>query len=243
MILLSGFALGQEKLIKACFTQWYPYTYVENNKPVGLSIELYSAAVKRAGMRIAYTKRPWKRCKNEFARGQFDALVDGGPKIPNVLYVKKRPVPWIILFWVHNDSPLKKFPGYSQLNNKSVGQVRAYGYPKEFMKYTGFKKRDEVKDDLQGLKMLHKKRFELFIGDIVNNTQLVKKKNFNVRPIGPALDANYLTLCFSEKLSNEHNKFKAALNQMYEDGSIDKIYKKYFGLTYKDFVNKYKIEK
>jgi len=60
-----------------------------------------------------------------------------------------------------------------------------------------------------------------------------------LRAVGPAVQVKYLTLSFSNKLPEKHEKFEAALNQMYEDGSINIIYQKYLGVTYTDFIDKY----
>jgi len=175
----------------------------------------------------------------EFAVGKFDALVDGDPAVSNTLNAQQRPIPWVLLFWVHKESSHHMFSGYSQFDNQSVGHVRGYGYPQEFLEYTGFGRLYDVTDDLQGLKMLNGKRFEAFFGDFVNNTQLVNTHNLNLRSLAPAVKVSYLTLSISDKLPEEHRRFEAALNQMYEDGSIDALYEKYLGMTYKEFVAKY----
>ena len=119
-------ALGQAAPIKACFTQWYPYTYIKNKNPAGLSIEIYSAIIKKAQMEISYEFRPWKRCMVEFAQGNFDALVDGDYLIPNSFNTKQSPVPWVLLFWVHQDSSHQKYVGYSQFDNQYIGYIRGY---------------------------------------------------------------------------------------------------------------------
>ena len=239
MITITTTALGQENLIKACFTEWYPYSYLENEQPAGLSIEIYNSIIKRAGLEISYINRPWARCENDFNSGSIDALVDGDIDVPNTLNVKKRPIPWVILFWVHKESSYRQFSGYSQFDNQGIGYVRGYGYPKEFLEYKGFNRKKDVNNDIQGLKMLNGKRYEAFLGDIVNNTRLVKKHRLKVRPIRPAVQVRFLTLSFSKRLIVQHNKFEKALNQMYKDGSIDVIYKKYLGVTYEELLFKY----
>lgn len=236
---LSIHSIAAPTAIKACFTDWFPYSYLENGQPSGLSIEIYNAVIKRAGLTISYDKKPWKRCKQDFSAGLYDAIVDGGVDIPNSLHAQQRPIPWVMLLWVHKSSEVQAFKGYHQFDQKKMGFVRGYGYPDDFMEYKGFLSKRDVDNDTQGLNMLDRGRFHAFFGDLVNNTQIVKKEKFNVRAIGPAIQVNYLTLCFSTLLKKEHQQFETALNQMYKDNSIDKIYNQYLGLSYQEFMNKY----
>jgi len=238
-VLISTNAFGYDLPIKACFTEWYPYSYVKDNQPTGLSIDIYSAIIKRAGLTISYEMKPWARCKLEFFRGKFNALVDGNKDIPNSLNVKQGPISWVLLFWVHEKSPYQKYLGYSQFDNRNIGYVRGYTYPKEFLDYRRFYHKVDVTNDLKGLEILDKGRFDAFLGDLLNNNQLVKDKNLNVRALAPVVEHSYLTLSFSESLPDHHDKFEMALNQMYQDGSIDFFYKKHLGITYKKFIKKY----
>jgi len=232
-------AIGHENTVKACFTEWLPYSYMKDGQPTGLSIEIYEEVIKKSGMEITFDIKPWKRCVAEFSIGKYDAVVDGDDFIPNSLNAKQPPIPWVITFWVHEDSPVQKFSGYSQFDNQVVGYVGGYTYPEKFSNYAGFKNKYSVRKDLVGLNMLQGGRYKAFIGDVVNNTWLVKENNMKVRALGPAIQLKYLTLSFSDRLPEKHKRFEATLNQMYEDGSIDVFYKKYLGVTYADFINKY----
>jgi len=239
LILISNNAFGYDLPIKACFTEWYPYSYLKDKQPTGLSIDIYSEIIKRAGLNISYEMKPWARCKLEFSLGKFDALVDGSINIPNSLNVKQGPISWVIIFWVHEKSSYQKYLGYSQFDNKNIGYVRGYSYPKDFFDYRRFYHKVDVTNDLKGLEVLDKGRFDAFLGDLVNNYQLVKDKNLNVRALAPVVEHRYLTLSFSDKLPDQHEKFETALSQMHQDGSIDFFYKKYLGITYQEFVKKY----
>lgn len=240
--LTSTAAVAQKQHLTACFSDWYPYSYIKDDKATGLSIEIYSAAIKRAGLEIVYEHRPWKRCRIEVSNGIVDAAVDGGIKIENTLNANKRPVPWVILVWVKQNSAYQKFEGYSQFKSKHIAYVRGYGYPQDFFDYKGFKK-SSVTKDLHGLKVLQGRDVDAFFGDLVNNTQLVKLHDLNVRSIGPAISISMLTLSFHNSLLQEHSRFEVALNEMYKDGSIDIFYNKYLGTTYDEFMNKYSISK
>lgn len=238
LVLFSQPLLAKSQPITACFSDWYPFSYLKDNRPAGFSIELYRAVIERAGLQIVFKHRPWKRCRIEVINGLLDAAVDGGVNMENTLYAKKRPIPWVVLFWVNQSSAYQKFEDYSQFEGKRIAYVRGYGYPQEFSDYNGFNK-NAVTNDLQGLKMLVAGRVSAFFGDIVNGTQLAKKHNLLVHTIGPAAQIKTLTLSFHKSRAIEHQKFEAALIEMYGDGSIDVLYQKYVGTTYKRFMDKY----
>ena len=235
----STTAVGHENTIKACFTEWFPYSYLKDGQPTGLSIEIYDEVIKKSGMEITYEMKPWIRCMSEFSVGEYDALVDGDDSVPKSLNASQSPIPWVVTFWVHEDSSVQNFLGYSQFDNQIIGYVDGYTYPENFINYAGFKKKYSVSNDLIGLNMLQGGRYQAFIGDIVNNVWLVKENNIAVRALDPAIQLKYLTLSFSDRLPEKHREFEATLNQMYEDGSINVFYKKYLGVTYTDFINKY----
>ncbi|SFC20172.1 hypothetical protein SAMN02745724_01104 [Pseudoalteromonas denitrificans DSM 6059] len=50
VVLMSTNAFGYELPIKACFTEWYPYSYIKDNQPTGLSIDIYSARYQTSGI-------------------------------------------------------------------------------------------------------------------------------------------------------------------------------------------------
>lgn len=228
-------AFSEKQKIIACFTDWYPFSYLNNGQPAGLSIELYRAVIKRANLDIIYKQRPWKRCRLEVVTGKMDAAVDGDIRIDNNLNAKKRPIPWASVFWVKQSSLYRNFEDYSQFEGKHIVYVRGYGYPREFLAYQGFR-RSAVTTDLQGLKVLQYRKVDAFAGDFVSSTRLAKLHDLKVRPIIPAFQLETLTLSFHKTLKEEHARFEVALNEMYEDGSIDVFYRKYLGTTYHEFM-------
>lgn len=238
-LMISATAYGKTTALKACYADWPPYSYTSKGKAAGLSIEIYNAILKRAKIKVIYTKKPWVRCRAEFAAGNMDILVDGGSSIPNALYIEPGPVLWILTFWVHRDSKLEHFKGYLQFNSESVGYVRGYEYPNEFIDHQGFKQKYGVSNDLQGLKMLDKGRLQAFFGDVVNCTFLVDSHQLKLSTLKPAVQTKFLTLSFAQQHIAEHADFNKAFNMMLYDGSIDAIYEKHLGITYHDLLKRY----
>ncbi len=231
---------GNKSSITACFTDWAPFSYLENGQAKGFSIDIYKAVTERAGLNVQFVHRPWKRCKQDLESGRVDAAVDGGAELENSLSAERRPVPWVMAFWVKESSPYQEFQSYSQFDGKSVLYVRGYGYPDEFLNYKGFRATNTA-TDLQALEVLAKRTADAFLGDMVSGANLAKIHSLPVRPLTPVINMQWLTLVFHNSLVNEHKRFESALNAMYEDGSIDAIYKKYLNISHQDFIKKYSV--
>ncbi len=239
LMMVSSSAIGESEPLTACYADWPPYSYQVDGKPAGISIEIYNAILQRADIKVNYSKMPWARCKAEFLSGKVDLLVDGDISIPNSLHIEQGPVLWILIFWVHQDSPFGDFKGYSQFENQSIGYVRDYGYPRDFIEYQGFREKYDVLDDLQGLKMLAKGRLQAFFGDVISSTFLVNRHQLKLNALGPAMKIRFLTLSFGKQHLAQHTDFNRAFMTMLNDGSIDDIYKKHLGMSYHELLEKY----
>lgn len=84
-----------------------------------------------------------------------------------------------------------------------------------------------------GLKMLHSGRLDAYFGDLINNRYLVEKHRLNLKPIYPFYAVRRLTLIFSKAKTEQDQRFKTAVKQMFEDGSIDALYNRHLGLSYR----------
>lgn len=226
------------KELHICYIQWEPYSYTTEEGAEGFSITIYKEALKRAGLKASFEELPWARCKKAVQLGKIDAAVDGGVSFENTIKSELFPLPWILMFWVREDSPLKTFDGYASLEGKLVGYVNGYGYPDEFLKNDKIKKH-AVTSDMQGLRMLEIGRFDYFFGDLVNNRHLKNKYGLTIQPLLPAIKTVDLDLTFHESKKEEQTRYEKALQSMFEDGFIDKQYRKYMGVTYQEFLEIY----
>ncbi|WP_020405030.1 substrate-binding periplasmic protein [Hahella ganghwensis] len=242
-ISMYSYASAHLTPIEACYTHWYPYSYEQDGKAAGISIEIYKAIIDRAELNVAFTPRPWARCVREFKSGHVNAIVDGGIRLPKSLNGKNRPIPWIIVFWVRNESPHKEYTQLSQFDNHIVAQSIAYGYPQSFLSFSGFKERRTLNDDLLGLQLLNAQRADLFIGDLFGVRLMKVQHDFNIRPLLPPIEVRYLTLSFSDQMPFEFQRFESALESMIRDGSLDLFYLHHFGMTYHHFIQQFGPEK
>lgn len=72
---LSSLSLAGDK-INICSDKnlWYPFTYVDEGKAVGLHIDIITQALSNLGYEVNYKPLPWKRCVAATKDGDYDAI-------------------------------------------------------------------------------------------------------------------------------------------------------------------------
>lgn len=231
-LILIGSQARSEPM-KGCFVNWEPYSYMnENSGPQGFSIQIYSEALRRAGLEMIFDEVPWARCKELLEDGYVDAAVDGNNEIKNTITTTLNPIPWVISLWTHDSDTAKAFKGLESLKGKSVGYVQAYTYPTKLQDDPDIES-FAVVNDIEGLRMLEARRFDFFYGDMVNNRHLVERYNLKIVPIRPPLTVTFLGLTFHKSRQEEQAKYETALQSMLNDGFVDEVYEKYLGITFK----------
>lgn len=238
LLLLLPSSLLQGSTLNACFSHWPPYSYLDDNgQAKGLSIQVYKTIAAKAGFELSFTELPWQRCKGSLSTGRYDAVVDGGPSIPDSLYSSLRPIVWVQMVWVHNEYPSEEYKDYAQFTNTRIGHNRGFGYPDDFYSFNGFAKRITVNNDLLGLKMLHARRLDAFMGDLYNNRYLSDRHGLNVKPLFPPNMVKRMTMAFSTSHRKEHIKFERAIKETFKEGTLDLIYHEFLGRSYTRLIN------
>jgi polar amino acid transport system substrate-binding protein len=235
---LSGLCYGeaQEKIINVCYSDWYPFSYIEKDGSKGLAIEIYDKAASNAGLSLQYTNAPWARCLKAFKAGKFDAIADGEVGMQGTISPTILPILWVQTFWVRKDSSHEKYTDYSLFSGEIVGFGRDFTYPDDFLSFNEFAGKVPVLNDLQGLKMLNRKRIDTYFGDYFNASYHREKLSLNIRYLLPA-QVSHLSLIFSVKKLQENEMFELSMNKMLASGEIDELYYKHLGKTYHEVLN------
>lgn len=67
---------------------WYPFTYLKDNQPAGLHIDIINAALKRVGLTPVYKSLPsWKACLDEAKLGLVDAVATASYRDERAIYL------------------------------------------------------------------------------------------------------------------------------------------------------------
>ncbi|MBI5523410.1 MAG: transporter substrate-binding domain-containing protein [Desulfarculus sp.] len=68
-------AAAQEARLRVVFTEWFPYTYLEQGRPAGFEIEIFQAVASAMGLEAEFVQYPWKRCLSAMKSGEAHALI------------------------------------------------------------------------------------------------------------------------------------------------------------------------
>jgi len=66
---------------------WYPFTFVEEGKAVGLQVDIISKALSNLGYEVNYKPLPWKRCLSSAESGDFDAVATASYKDKRAVFL------------------------------------------------------------------------------------------------------------------------------------------------------------
>ncbi|MGK5095293.1 transporter substrate-binding domain-containing protein [Deltaproteobacteria bacterium TL4] len=74
--------MGVAKVINVCTDEntWYPFTYAEEGKSVGVHVDVVDQALKNLGHTPQFKPVPWARCLDDAERGRVDAVVSSSYK-------------------------------------------------------------------------------------------------------------------------------------------------------------------
>jgi len=166
MILLFPILTVSAPLTFGTVEELPPYSFIKNNKLVGIDIDIAQEIFKRWGKEITIKGFPWARLKLELEVGELDGIValylEESHSLARVLdtsipmYRSK-----VKIFSLSNKN--LKVTSLSDLNGRAVGIIRGYEYGfEEIDKSQNFRK-NEVAIDKQLVGMLHLGRIDVAI--------------------------------------------------------------------------------
>jgi len=87
-ILVSTSSFAAQK-INICSDNnlWYPFTFVEKGKAVGLQIDIITKALTDLGYEINFKPLPWKRCLSSAEDGDYDAIATASYKDKRAVFL------------------------------------------------------------------------------------------------------------------------------------------------------------
>jgi polar amino acid transport system substrate-binding protein len=184
---------------------YYPYSAKRNGKPVGMAVEIISAAFAAAKVDFEFVSLPFARCKSETSKGEIAGCFD---TVRNSLNETQYLWPKIPLFLDHfyiyaaANHP-DKLITLSDLKGKTVATTHGYDYGEAFDSDKSIK-RDSRLTDIIGLRNLSRGRVEYGVFSeqitkylLLENPELAGK----IKSVGFLSEAE-LYLCFSKDYPN-----------------------------------------
>lgn len=228
MVMFPCFA--QADTIRICNTDWAPYASLQDGEVRGISVDIYTEALRRAGDHVIFTQMPWKRCLLKVKENEFHAAADSTNR-PGYLFGPTVTSIFAQNAWVQQDNPLQSYAGLKTLENQRVGLVSGYVYPDYITKndriMVDYANLDEI-----NLKKLALGRMDMAISDLVNSQVIADRLGLQIRPLTPVVSVNLLYPVFGPAFEEEQKRMDRALLTMQQDGTMDRIYLDHLNISF-----------
>jgi polar amino acid transport system substrate-binding protein len=230
VFVLSVSALAEPPTITLATLNWEPYVSEEIANG-GFTTEIVRQAFQRAGYRIEITYMPWARVLSEVKNGVFDAMYPAyySESRGRVYALSESIADGPLVLCKRSDRPMQ-YRSLEDLKPYSIGVVRGYVNTAEFDDAHYLDKRI-VNSDKQNLLKVLTGRIDLAIIDMFTAQQIIETSIPQAKGkldfLKPPLEIKPLYVGFSKKRGGyrEHlNAFNRALNEMKNEGIIQKIY-------------------
>ena len=220
---------------------WYPYQYRnEQQKLVGLDLDIFNAIVKQLNLSVSYTELPWKRHLNYIKTGKMDVAMGASytkERESYALYSESYRLETVKLFVrSHNKSDKKiVLDKLSDLSNSNymIGVEGGYYYGEtyqELIKTSAFRSHiTEVIDLEKNIELLIKGHIDGVLVDPFTMQAFVKKyKMFNeFKEHSLNIYADNIHIMVSKKSKHKEliPQINGAIQSLKADGTLEKILK------------------
>lgn len=222
---------------KFCGEDWEPYLFEKDGKYIGSTIDALDMALKEQGHTLQFEKVvSVERCNNMVKAGEVDGSLFSakGEAKGTEIFVNTPIEYWVVSAIVQGESKLTSYSSLEQFDDLIVGVVKGYEYPEVIMKHK-FKKTDMITSSEQNLVKLSGKRIEVIFDDPVWALAIKKNKSLNLKVLSPPITYESTHVVFTKIHSATVNKTNDIFKRFIIDGTMDKLYKKYTGITFSEF--------
>ncbi len=87
MIFFIHISHAETIIIGTDINDWYPYTFMKDNKPAGIHIEIVMKAFQITEHTLVFRALPWKRCLKGIKTGELNAVVSASYKKDRAEYM------------------------------------------------------------------------------------------------------------------------------------------------------------
>lgn len=222
-----------------------PAEYIENSRTTGINVEIVREGLRRMGYDCRIEFVPWKRALFMVKRGNADGVIDAAYKEERAEYLHYPQNEIYVEEWYgfkRTDSDLTLNRDLANAKEIRLGTSRGFVYGGIIQDAIGkkrFKSIETVSNNELNIRMLVRKRFDMFVGVKSTILFLAKKMGYDgqidiVKMTGTdqdyLLSASKTYLGFSKKRMKKEiaDKFSNVLTEMRKDGTIKKIEEKYY---------------
>ena len=236
-----SFTASSKEVINLVTGEYRPYTS-EKLEQYGMLSEVVTTVIRRMGMDVSYNFAPWKRCEKMIEQQKTlaalpYAMTEGRREkyyFSDSLFTNKA---FLWYYRPRRDHSSFKYTTYADLKKYNTIGISGYWYM-EKLKNAGVPKKNILlaMDEFTSVKQLMKGRGDFFIHDPIILLPLLRKhfpeEEKNFVKVKNQIRESGLYLIFSKKNKKAPGfieKFNKALKEAKEDGTYDKIIKKWMG--------------
>lgn len=212
--------------------QFAPYSYVtaENDRPLGLDIELVEAVMQEAKIPYKLRLYPWERVKRMLERGDAEmAFQFAGTPERMQQYELVGPIrTGSTIFMTTAKTAIQDWSDLDDLSPYVIGQVRGYAYQSAFDQ-ADLARDTSAQNPRQLVSMLLAGRIDIIVGDRVQLLYFVREQRAEqrVRILPSPLVQMPRYVAFAKGDTTRAKQFSAALEHLRQTGALDVIYQRW----------------
>lgn len=208
-----------------------PFNYKDGGKLVGFDVEIGAEIAKRMDMEADPITTPWETIIQGLEAKKYDAIV-GSMAITEK---RQEEVDFTLPYYrsgaqifISNANETIKSP--DDIKDKVIGVLRSSTYRDDALGYTDEDKIIGYDSDVVALRDLTTGRVEAVITDQIVGYMAIKEKGLAIKGVGKPLRVDEeMAIAVNKDNPVLLNKINAALEDMIQDGTYDKISNKWFG--------------
>lgn len=232
----AGIAQPERPTVRFCFNSWPPYVQKDESGFGGISIDILTEAARRAELTAVFEELPWNRCLEMVRQGSMDAVVDAAGR-EEFLYGPSSYSVYTNTIWVRDEDTLA-LSSLDLLQGKRIGLVHGYEYPDALhgdLSKGGLTYEYSV-DDAANIRMLAFGRVDAIVADLVSTLSFAREHGLSIHPLNPNHSVDRLYPSFNQDRADLHQALDAALADMIDDGTVDRVYRDHLGVGFEDVV-------
>ena len=221
ILTLCGPASAQQKSIKACYTDFPPYSYRSGGNHQGLSIEIMNRIAADAGFSIEYQQLPWKRCHYQVAAGETDLALDSQGR-GTLLCTHESASFAIIVIWSQLEEKQNKLSKVD-LRDKKIGVASSSESIRNLISTVGAIP-EIAPNDQSALTKLSFGRTDFAATELLSGSAIIRESGLDVFPLTPAFGIVALKICATPASQNLIDQIDGQIIRLRRSGQIDKVY-------------------
>ncbi|WP_369901243.1 ABC transporter substrate-binding protein [Bacillus manliponensis] len=205
-----------------------PFNYKDNGKLVGFDVEIGEALAKKMGMKPVPVTNPWETLIQGLDAKKYDVILGSMAITEERLKAVNFTNPYYrsgaqIFVSENNDS----ISSAKDLKGKKVGVVKASTFKDLVAEHTD--QITEYDSDLTAIMDLEPGRVDAVVTDQMVGLRVMKEGKSNIKDAGKPLSLDEMAIAVRKEDKELLEKVNKALDEIIQDGTYEKISKKWFG--------------